>query len=263
MDRVLCILSLWLVLCATGCSSLGLAKSRTFATETSKNPATKCLCLWQQAEGTTAEGKRTRGIAGQVFFFPLDGEIPVKVQGDIRAFLFDDVGSAEEQTRPIHQVALSSAEWNSTITETQFGPAYNIFVPYPRTGGQEVNCALRLRLTRPDGSELFSDMSQVKLAGTTRRSTENQFTPNHGHQKAPEERQASRPEETGIRTTTIGVERDGQMFRATDRIRKIQIGPVNSLTDDDAQSAEINELETKLQRLRAAGQIRQIGHEQE
>ena len=49
--------------------------------------------------------------------------------------------------------------------KTQFGPAYNVFIPYTRDGHHKTECALRVRLADEEMPTIFSDMSYVKLEG--------------------------------------------------------------------------------------------------
>ncbi len=256
------LLAVCMLLTSVGCSSL-TAQRTNFKAATQLNPAVRCLCLWQQAEGLGPNGRQCRGFAGQVFFFAGQDDIPVTVDGDVKVYVFADAGSATDQGKPVHQANFTGAEMRATLSKTQFGPAYNLFVPCPTADYHEASCALRLRLNRPDGSHLFSDMTNVKLTGTPRPQDETQpQDPLNSQNPRRDERVAKLAAEPTVRSTTIGVERNGQMFRSTDRVRHIQIGPVEDTSESDQRAIEIEELEQKLQRLRTNGDIRQIGHQQ-
>ena len=58
--------------------------------------------------------------------------------------------------------------WKSFLNKSQFGENYALFVPYHQASRYESVCSLRLRLVRPDGTQLFSEMATVKLAGEPR-----------------------------------------------------------------------------------------------
>lgn len=172
----------------TGCAATGLVSNanpaKQFVKATPQNPAVKCLCVWQPAEGYDAQGKPCRGIAGQVFFFgrnssqfndpsePATGKLqrnkqamPVVVEGDVRIFVFDNQGSAEEQSKPISQIDIDRQTWNAHLTNTQFGPAYRVFVPYARPGRHQTELAVRLRMTPDNGPVVYSDLATVELPG--------------------------------------------------------------------------------------------------
>lgn len=151
-----------------GCSSLKLPGPSNLLMSSTEASAVRCLCLWQPVETEDLSGRPVRGFGGQVYFFSADSEEPVAVDGDVRVFVFDDNGSPDEQARPKDIQNYDPLVWKSFLTESQFGSNYSLFIPYDQAGKQEAVCSLRLRLTRPDGSTLFSEMATVKLAGEPR-----------------------------------------------------------------------------------------------
>ncbi len=153
----------------TGCATSGLVSNanavKKFSKATSRNPAVKCLCVWQTADGFDSEGKSCRGVAGQVFFFNQESAIPVMVNGDLRVYVFDDQGTEADQAKPLSQFDIDRETWSTQLTKTQFGPAYRLFVPYTRSGRNQAELALRLRLTPDSGPVVFSDLSTISLIG--------------------------------------------------------------------------------------------------
>lgn len=154
----------------TGCATTGLVSNaspaKKFVKATPQNPAVKCLCVWQTAEGYDALGKPCRGVAGQVFFFNRDSDLPVIVDGNVRVFVFDDQGADADQSKPLSQLDIDRQTWNAQLTTTQFGPAYRLFVPYVRPGRHHAQLGLRLRMTPDSGPTVFSDLTTIELSGT-------------------------------------------------------------------------------------------------
>ena len=105
--------SVTLIVCtAGGCASFGPQDSSPpVAFETDAARAVRCLCLWSEGEATSADGRSTRGFAGQIYFFTADGASPVAVEGDVRVFLFDDIGTPKEQARPVDRLDISAEEF--------------------------------------------------------------------------------------------------------------------------------------------------------
>lgn len=232
----------------SGCSSLPNFKRSSIKQATASNPAVRCLCVWQEGSGPGPSGESSRGFGGQLFFFPREGEVPVAVQGELKIFVFDDVGSPDEQSKPISQLDVPSYELQARLGETQFGASYSIFVPYTRQGLHEANCALRVKLTRPDGSVLYSDMTQVKLTGSPRKKP----TPTEASDSIALAKAVSRDEERP-KSETIAVERDGRMQRVeTSRIRYLGEAGPNSAFGTEDRNEKIREYEDKLRALKAA-----------
>ncbi len=181
MDRfhrslVRCSVFLIALLTLTGCTTTSLFSKFTpkqkFPKATAENPAVRCLCLWEPAEGTGVDNLPARGMSGQIFFFTRAGASAVEVDGDVRIYLFDDQGSAEAQAQPLHQFDFMAGTWKAHLTSTQFGPAYQLFVPYSRKGRHQAELALRVRLTPPNGTPLYSDIANVVLPGHERPKTD-------------------------------------------------------------------------------------------
>ncbi|QDT30887.1 hypothetical protein [Thalassoglobus polymorphus] len=124
------------------------------------------ICLWEAAEGNGLNNQPTRGFAGQVLFFDQNGEEPVEVHGDVEIYLFDDLGTPEEQSKPIYKYEFEKEVFESFKTETNLGIAYQLFVPYPKKNTYEVNCSIRVRVTPDSGRAIYSKMAQVMLPGT-------------------------------------------------------------------------------------------------
>ena len=160
------------LLACTGCTTTSLFSKFThkqkFTKATAENPAVRCLCLWEAAEGTGVDNKPSRGVSGQIFFFTRGNVSSVEVDGDVRIYLFDDQGAPEDQAQPLHQFDFKDGTWKAHLTSTQFGPAYQLFVPYSRKGYHQADLALRVRHTPLNGSPLYSDLSRVSLLGYER-----------------------------------------------------------------------------------------------
>ncbi|MFG0333981.1 MAG: hypothetical protein ACF8TS_11515 [Maioricimonas sp. JB049] len=157
------------VLATTGCQSLDLFSKmsgrKPLKEATAEQPAIEVLCFWEAAEGRGLDNLPTRGFAGQVLFFTSGSAEPVKVNGDVRVYLFDDQGTPEEQARPIHQFDFHAHAWETFLRETNVGAAYQLFIPYTRKGVHQAECGIRVRFTPENGLPLYSKMAAITLPG--------------------------------------------------------------------------------------------------
>ncbi|HUG89967.1 MAG TPA: hypothetical protein VML55_03980 [Planctomycetaceae bacterium] len=146
-------------------------------TASPKNPVHRIVCMWEPSEGRGPDGLPARGFAGQVLFFTRTSSTPVKVEGDVSVYVFDDQGPPAEQARPIHQFNFQHTPegdaWNRHLTIGTLGPSYNVFIPYTRRGRHQARCMVQVRFAPPDGGgmplengkAIFSDMTMVVLPG--------------------------------------------------------------------------------------------------
>lgn len=154
-------------LTATGCTTLGLSSlwgAKVYEAD-ARHPVTEVMCLWEAAEGTGLDGLPTRGFAGQILFFTSGRAAPAKVDADVRVIVFDDQGVNGDRTIPLHQFDFPGAAWNAFLTSTNFGTAYQLFIPYTRAGGMHADCEIRVRYTPKDGGPVYSRPCTVTLPG--------------------------------------------------------------------------------------------------
>ncbi len=150
----------------SGCATLQLPWDKNRVPQaSSQNPAVRIVCLWEQAEGRDPDGLPCRGFAGQILFLANRNAMPVKVQGDVRIYLFDDVGTPDDQSKPLRQFDFTSDAWQVHLTKSAIGPSYSVFVPYVRRGRHNAQCSLRVRLTPKDGPVIFSEVAALPLRG--------------------------------------------------------------------------------------------------
>lgn len=157
-----CVLSLGL----TGCSAarfLSVEKGKTeWASE--NNPAVRMIAIWEPAEGHGIDGMPTRGFAGQILFVGAHSR-SLAVDGDVSVYVFDDVGTPQEQAKPIHRFDFSSEAWEVHRHEGSLGSTYNVFIPYTRENWiYQARCELLVRLKSQAG-DLNSEMIAVNLPG--------------------------------------------------------------------------------------------------
>ena len=159
------LLACWLLLTTMGCATLNLANIDLRSRKaTARNPAIRVVCLWEPAEGRDPKGVPCQGFAGQILFLT-NSSLPVSVDGDVRIYLFDNKGTEEEQSKPLHQFDFDGGSWAQHYTYGTLGPAYNVFVPYMRRGTYDATCALRVRLSPKHGPVIFSEMTSIELLG--------------------------------------------------------------------------------------------------
>lgn len=138
-------------------------------TADAKNPVHRIVCMWEPSEGRRPDGMPARGFAGQILFFTRTSSTPVRVEGDVKIYVFDDQGPNGNPTLPISEFDfVKSSEgdaWNRHLTVTTLGPSYNVFVPYMRRGGHQARCALQVRLVANGDAPIFSDVATIVLPG--------------------------------------------------------------------------------------------------
>lgn len=219
MIRIPCLLAATslILFSSIGCTSLTVPHIEESQTATINARPARCLCLWQPVNAENDAGQPVRGFGGQVYFFAAGSEEPIEVDGAVRVFVFDDIGTPEQQARPKDVQDYDPLVWKSFLQKSQFGSNYAVFIPYANGSMSESVCSLRLRLNLPDGSQIFSDMATVKLAGEPREDKSiRQLVSPREHSIRPDRSRELQVDleqrrDAADRATTIGSIREGSL----------------------------------------------------
>ncbi|MDA1052665.1 MAG: hypothetical protein O3C40_19590 [Planctomycetota bacterium] len=167
----------------SGCATMKLPSFKTdkHVKADAKNPATKVVCIWQPAEGRGLDELPARGFAGQIVFLTANSPTPVEVEGDVTIFLFDDHGTPEQRSQPLHTFRFDEGSWQTYLTPTTWGPTYQLFIPYVRKGLHRASCSLAVQIETPEGRRVTSAMANIVLPGSGSLSdgTSSPYSPQH------------------------------------------------------------------------------------
>jgi hypothetical protein len=131
-----------------------------------QHPVVDMSCIWQEGEGRTTEGFPCRGFCGQLMFISAGSRKPAIVNGGVRVYVFDNVGTPEEQAKPRQVYEFTPDQWSTFARKTNLGMTYQLFVPYTRKGNHYAECSVRICFMPADGSRpLFSQPTTITLDG--------------------------------------------------------------------------------------------------
>jgi hypothetical protein len=152
-----------------GCASIAnFAAMRSIPVAGPKNPVRDVACIWQQGEGRDEKGRPCRGFCGQLMFLTCASKKPGIVRGNVSVYVFDNIGTIKEQAKPLKEYRFTPDEWATFQRTTNLGMTYQLFVPYPRTGGHDAECQIHVKFTA-EGSDtpMWSQPESIALRGTT------------------------------------------------------------------------------------------------
>ncbi len=125
-------------------------------------------CIWQEGEGRDSRGMPCRGFCGQIMFQASGSKTPAIAPGAVSIYVFDNVGTIEEQSKPFQVFNFTAEEWDTFQRKTNLGMTYQLFIPYTRPGRLEAECSLRLKFTPKEGGPpIFSQQENIGLRGTS------------------------------------------------------------------------------------------------
>ena len=196
----------------TGCTGRNLLdwKKAPVVTADEKNPVVRIVALWEPSEGCGLNKLPTRGFAGQLLFFTSKSNAPVLVDGDVRVYLYDMMGTPDERAKPIHQFDFQRDAWQKHAVDGMLGPSYQLFVPYVRNHPYQAQCSLRVRLQPQRGAVAYSELIHVTLPGPIKNTDSESADGMSGQASSPQHVTRQNPAEPELGATLKSYRLDGR-----------------------------------------------------
>lgn len=129
-----------------------------------KKPS-KLVAIWTNSVFNEVGQESKRGLGGRVYFYD-DKHQPVRVDGKMTVFLYDDSDPTNpKELEASRQVEFTKEEVARNYTPSEFGPSYSFWVPWDNVGGQRVKLSVIPVFTSADGEMLAGDQARSLLPG--------------------------------------------------------------------------------------------------
>lgn len=151
-----------------GCAPLGVNKPKAwpFSKEDVPKTPSKVVAMWTDAIRTRAEGPPQRGFGGRLTFYDAKGEKPIKVDGTLVVYAFDEAGREPGDNKPNRKFVFPNEDWDQHYSKTDLGHSYSVWIPWDQPGGPQKDISLIVRFTPHLGPTIVSDQSRRLLPGS-------------------------------------------------------------------------------------------------
>ena len=102
-----------------------------------------------------------RGVGGRLYFYDQQ-RLPIKIEGDLIVYVYDDEKNA---TQPDRKVVISADEFETKFSETDFGPSYSVWIPWDKVGNPQQSISLVPVFKSTSGQLVVGDHSRTILPG--------------------------------------------------------------------------------------------------
>ena len=175
----------YLVVCAllltsfVGCTTLGGGKlsdsdgrfnplkrlSSKKDKEPEYEPPRSMVGIWKTSTFEKAGSPSIRGFGGRFYFYGV-GEQPVRVNGDLTIYGYDDQKQAKSGNEKADRKFIFKADsLNSHYSESALGASYSFFVPWDNVGGEEKTITLIPVFKTVDGHMPEAKAATIRLPG--------------------------------------------------------------------------------------------------
>jgi hypothetical protein len=156
-----------LLLASVGCSKFDLRKGIPWMPGENgelERPM-KIIAVWTDTILSQGEETPARGFGGRLMFYSRDDSKPVKVEGSLVVYAFDETNRDPRNVRPERKYVFSEEEFARHHSEGKMGHSYSVWLPWDRIGGPQAEISLMARFTPKEGGMIAGEQQTVLLPG--------------------------------------------------------------------------------------------------
>lgn len=169
--RVMFSFGLWMAMASVGWAQLldfDLRRNipwRVGDVPSSKTP-TKIVAVWTDAVLHQAGKPATRGFGGRLMFYGPDESTPIKVDGTLVVYAFDEEGRSPTDVKPDRKYVFSPEQFARHYSKSKLGHSYSVWVPWDEVGGPRKEISLIARfIPKNGGAAVVSAQARQNLPG--------------------------------------------------------------------------------------------------
>jgi hypothetical protein len=126
----------------------------------------KVVACWTDTVMQTEGKPAMRGFGGRLSFYGQSETKPVKVDGTLVVYAFDETGGQTEKVQPDRKFVFQPDQFEEHCTEDKRGYSYSFWIPWDVAGGEQREISLIARFTPVKGGIVVSEQTRHLLPGT-------------------------------------------------------------------------------------------------
>jgi hypothetical protein len=120
--------------------------------------------VWSDTVLHQPDEPATRGFGGRIMFYGVDKHKPIRVDGTLVVYAWDDSNGPMERA-PDRKYVFPGRDLQTHYSESRLGHSYSFWVPWDAAGGPLKHLTLITRFVGNEGTELTSNPAHVVLQG--------------------------------------------------------------------------------------------------
>jgi hypothetical protein len=128
-------------------------------------PADKALAAWTPAVQTGDQPQR--GFGGRVYFYDSEAKRPIKVDGTIAVYTFDETNRKPNDNEPTRIYTFAKDDVKKSYSKSKLGHSYNLWIPWDASGpdGDAKKVSFIVRYIPDKGNSIISPQATAYLVG--------------------------------------------------------------------------------------------------
>lgn len=152
-----------------GCAKMKLSDTLPWMdSELEPQVPKRVVAVWSDAVLHHAGKPSVRGFGGRLMFYAEDPQQPVKVDGQLTIYAFDDEDPDPNNPTPEKKFLFPIENFSKHHSESSLGPSYSFWLPWNEIGGFQRQLSLVSRFQDASGRVVMSKMDHVTLPGRLR-----------------------------------------------------------------------------------------------
>lgn len=130
-----------------------------------QKPPMKVAAIWTDTILNQAGQPSMRGFGGRLMFYAVEGGKPIKVQGTLTVYAFDESTPDPTKVRPDRKYVFTPEQFEKHYSKSALGHSYSVWLPWDPAGGPMREIGLLVRFTPETGPAVIGDESKQVLPG--------------------------------------------------------------------------------------------------
>jgi hypothetical protein len=118
-----------------------------------------------------------RGFGGRLLFFTRESEDPVRVDGQLVVYAFDETDRKPHETHPTRKYVFPAEEFARRESASKLGPSYSVWLPWDEVGGNVKQISLIARFEPDGGTYVMGEQTKHMLPGISKADPEQLVEP--------------------------------------------------------------------------------------
>lgn len=127
----------------------------------------RMVATWTDTTLSTVGQSPKRGFGGKLMFFKRGSEDPVRVEGNLVVYAFDETDRPDHETQPSRRYIFPLEEFIRHESDSTLGPTYSFWLPWDEIGGQQRHISLIAKFEPKKGAVVIGEQTRHLLPGLT------------------------------------------------------------------------------------------------
>jgi hypothetical protein len=125
----------------------------------------RLVATWTDTVLNTAGQPSKRGFGGRLVFFERASQDPVRVEGQLVVYAFDETDREPHETHPTRRYVFPAEDFARMESDSTLGSSYSVFLPWDEVGGPPKKISLITRFEPAKGAIVLGEQTRHYLPG--------------------------------------------------------------------------------------------------